>query len=183
MSKEIIEVHYNQGCDGIKMAFIFSCPGRCEEECKKPVVGETGANLEILLAMLNQQNFTLFPYTDRYKYRITNVWATVEYVAKTDRSEPKLSEIKNPLNIQRIKDEIQNMNYAIFFGKKAQSVLKSLNLTDIKIISVEHTGVRGLNSIRQDIYGSTIIKSKSGNTFKRIEVIAQKIIDQIGNIK
>lgn len=45
---------YCKGKDIAKVAFVFICPGQEEEREGKPVAGQTGKNLEILLSFLNK---------------------------------------------------------------------------------------------------------------------------------
>lgn len=179
MSEETIEVHYNQGLEDIKIAFIFSCPGKEEEKAKKPVAGQSGKNLDLLLTMLNQKHPELFLYTDRYNYRITNAWATVEHEAKTGRSEAKPSEIRNPLNIKRMREEIHDMTSVIFFGKRAQGVIKHLNLDGIKVIHSRHTSFQCLNRMKLRSKYDCKKCVRLSNTQQRLEILLDEISKQL----
>lgn len=178
MSKKTT-AYFNHGCENIKIAFMFSCPGQKEETNNRPVTGVTGENLDILLGMLNQKNPTLFPYADRYHYRITNAWSQIEYKAKSGRTEAKLSEIKNPLNIQRIREDIQGMDYVIFFGKSAQAANKYLNLDGVKVIFSRHTSFQSLNRMKLRNKYDSKKDGRFSDTQRRLIILSNEILKQL----
>lgn len=61
-----------EGRKGNKVALVFSCPGKVEEETGILVNGATGVNLEMLLAMLRESHPELFKNTKKGDYRVTN---------------------------------------------------------------------------------------------------------------
>ena len=101
-------VHYEAGSED-KIAFVFSCPGRREEEANPPgpAKGQTGENLKCLLrCMRNRHGIKGFR---RGLITITNAWEKVEYCGKTERSEPPDAHVKGEKNIARLTQELQNI--------------------------------------------------------------------------
>lgn len=170
--------HLNIGNNNNHVAFLFNCPGQEEEKNRKPVAGKTGENLDILLRYLESKDKNNFQFTDRYSYRITNSWDKVEYKKKTNRTEAKISEIKQEKNLMRIKDELKNIETLVLFGNKAQKIIKFLDFDGI-VIKSKHLSMQGLASIDKDIHGDKLKKRAECNTQKRIEVIALSILKHI----
>lgn len=173
--------HFNMGKKKNKVAFVFSCPGQNEEKAQKPVAGQSGKNLDTLLVYLNKKNSTIFRYTDRYSYRITNAWDTVEFVSRTGRTEATKKEISTKENISRVKKELDGMDIVIFFGEKAQRIKNLIDFSGI-ILTIRHLSPKSINQIEQDIEGVNLVKGQSVNTQKLIEVVAQKILIQLDKI-
>ena len=76
--------HINKPENDCKTGFVFICPGRVEENKRKPCAGQTGINLQDGLAYLNSKMDNIFPYTERYSYFITNAWSKVSVVRLDD---------------------------------------------------------------------------------------------------
>ena len=71
------------------IAFVFSCPGKNEEDCSLPASGQTGDNLEILIKFLIEKNI-LSVGSSKVHFRITNAWDKVLYA---DNNTSKRTEI------------------------------------------------------------------------------------------
>lgn len=170
--------HLNIGNNNNHVAFLFSCPGHEEEKIRKPVAGKTGENLDILLNYLESKDKNNFQFRDRYSYRITNSWNKVVYKKETNRTEAKISEIKQEKNLKRIKTELKDMKILVLFGNKAQKIIKFLNFEGI-VIESKHLSMQALAGIDKDIHGNKLKIKAEGNTQKRIEVIASSILKQI----
>ena len=173
--------HLNIGCTENKVAFVFSCPGQDEEIAQKPVAGQTGKNLDALLVYLNRKNSTIFKYANRYAYRITNAWNTVEFKSRTDRTEATLKEISTPMNISRVNDELKGIDIVIFFGIKAQRIESMVDFNGT-VLRTRHLSLQSLNQIRKDKNGISLKNKDKGNTEKRLEVLAEEILSQLDNI-
>ena len=169
--------HLNIGKEDSNVVFLFSCPGQMEEDLKKPVACQTGINLNMLLKILNEQNKDIFPYTNRYDYRITNTWDKVEYQAKTGRTEATLKDIKESQNLERLEQELKDKKTLILFGKNAKNIKNLLNFNGI-IIESRHLSFQSINQINKDIHGTVLQKKQEGNTEKRLVVIANSILEQ-----
>jgi hypothetical protein len=177
--------HYNQG-KFKDIAFVFSCPGQEEEKNKKPVSGITGHNLNLFISELfkndkEKKNFS------RYDFRITNSVSQVYYRELNGRTEAKISEIKNSQNIERLYNEIKDIEKVIIcFGRKAEKALKILSKTydisKVEIIYFKHLGLQSLN--RYKIYDNpkneNIIQFKI-KTLIRESKIKSKLFNNIKN--
>jgi hypothetical protein len=79
--------HFARGSKN-DVAFVFSCPGRHEQEAKHPAAGVTGRNLERLLPLLalhiNMSSLV------RAEITVTNAWDKVEYRKMRRRWGPKV---------------------------------------------------------------------------------------------
>jgi hypothetical protein len=175
-----ITPHYQEGTE-VKIAFVFSCPGQCEEKECRPVAKTTGRNLETLMKILNEKmqtaDFTL------EKITITNSWSRVEYPAKTGRTEAKQKEILIEKNLERLSLELIPINkMVICSGNNAAFAVKTLIekkllYKKIKIIYLPHLGTRGINmKIKDDINGNPIKPGVENATYKRLEKIASEIM-------
>ena len=175
--------HYEAGTEN-KIAVIFSCPGRYEEAAGRPAARMTGRNLEVLLEILNKKlgtdDFT------REKITITNSWDRVEYPAKTGRSEATAKELLSEKNLKRIIKEITYVTkFIIVSGFKASIVIKKIIENDkisknIKIVYIPHLGMMSLNlQIKSDVHNLPIKVGDPQATFKRLEKIAEIIINEL----
>jgi len=173
--------HFNMGKTKNKVAFVFSCPGQDEEKAQKPTAGQTGKNLDALLVYLHRQNSTIFKYTDRYSYRITNAWDKVEFESRTGRTEATKREISAEENLSRVNKELDGMNIVVFFGKKAQRIKKLIDFSGI-ILTTRHLSFQSLNQITKDRNGITLINKAKNNTEKRLEVLGDEILGQLDKI-
>ncbi|MBX9181886.1 hypothetical protein HCG68_13060 [Paeniclostridium sordellii] len=171
---------YCKGNGIAKVAFVFICPGQEEQREGKPVAGQTGKNLEILLSFLNKSLPNVFPSTNRYDYRILNLSVEICYKEKNERTIPKISSIRAKENIERIIQEIGDCEIIIFFSKNKtyNKVIKKIkrNLKPKHAIQSRHLGFQSINrGIRCDKSGNELVRGDKGNTPKRLEVIAEKI--------
>ena len=166
--------HY---CHGkLATAFVLSVPGADEQHCGKPVSGDTGANLDAALVLLNTKNAKLFPSALRYDYRITNAFA--EPRAKSlghASSEAKTSEIRNPQNIARVITELAGCNVVVLCGRRAQLLYGQVSGSAKVVIKVAHPGNRGLN---RAFPGSTPADSPNGAKQHRIKQWANAVLKQ-----
>jgi hypothetical protein len=156
--------HFNQG-KYKDVAFVFSCPGKEEQENNRPVSGITGRNLEFFISELykgkDRNNAT------RYDFRITNSVSEVFYKGLNGRTEPKASDIKNQSNIDRLYNEIKDVKKIIIcFGRKAERavslVRKKYEFINIEVIYIPHLGLQSLNrlKIKNELKGEKSIQFK-----------------------
>ncbi len=184
MTNSSLKVTRNEGNSNIPTAFIFSCPGQEELKSGKLVNGQTGKNLDMMLTFLNKKKPDLFPSVNRYDYRITNSSECVHYKAYDNRTEPKTAEINEPDNLSRLADDISGYRCVITFGRcaalAAKAVVDSGLCKDTAFLYSQHLSFLSLNSsIKKDIDGNDILRGAADSTSKRLEVAAQKILDQI----
>ena len=110
--------HFTRGSE-TDIAFVLSCPGKHEEAARHPAAGNTGRNLERLLALLGPR-LGMSTLT-RTHITIANAWAGVEYQSATGRSEASDDDVKQTGNIRRLADELRHVTKLIVFcGEKAK---------------------------------------------------------------
>lgn len=136
--------HYCPGLPGVRVAFLFSAPGRLEERAGAPVAGGTGANLDDALAWLHRQAPGLFPSPRRYDYRVTNAFAEVLYEGKHGRTEASKAEILAPENLARVLRELEGVEAVVLCGGRACLVKPALESAGLKVVEACHCGNRGL---------------------------------------
>jgi uracil-DNA glycosylase len=180
-------VKCNEGKNN-KIAFVFSCPGQEELNSEKLVFGQTGRNLESLLEELKRRDFIKEDFKDRYDFTITNSYNKVHYKGYLDkndkRTEPLLSEVRTSENIERLTTELKEAEIIICFGKRPKIALEICkNNLKARVLYSRHLGLQSLNQINEDINGNKLTKGKEGNTDKRIQVVAQELIDQYNQSK
>lgn len=171
------------------IAFVFSCPGKEEEKTGRVVSGTTGRNLDILLETMceTSKDNSIFRSANRYHYRITNASNIIHYKEKDNRTEPTCSEICSRENIDRLTRELSGYKIIITFGDKANCAISLCGeqLTDAKIVSVQHLGMQSLNQIKNDEKNDPIINigklrtQGQINTQKRLRVVVSEIIKQL----
>lgn len=189
--------YYNHGLSN-EIAFVFSVPGKLELYNGRPVAGQTGVLLEELMDILYNKEKDLFREIDferktkRYDYRITNAYPYPLYMAKDNRTQAIDKEIMKKENIDRLLEELKDIEKYIFvFGKKACKAIQEVknrkkNGSKVfkerhpKIITERHLGLMSVNQIDKDVNKNPILSGGKNNTEKRLEVIAENIIDKIG---
>ncbi|MDB8459197.1 uracil-DNA glycosylase family protein [Turicibacter sanguinis] len=175
--------HYKSGNKN-EVTFVFSCPGRYEEEVGVPAAKVTGRNLDTLLSILNRKIESNASF-NRQDITITNATTNVEFKSKTGRTEATAQEVLDLANIQRLYHEIKNTKkFIVCCGNNAKLGVDAVYLNHSRcratIIYLPHLGLQGLNcTIKHDIHGNKLVKKSPGNTYKRLKVISEKFIDQI----
>ena len=137
------------------IAFVFSCPGQREQEEHRPAAGSTGRNLEEVLRIIRGYNYGVssLEHNDwtRENIWITNAWSRVEYSNCTGRREATIREILCDDNIERLANELKDIEHIIvccgYRAKRAVSCLRdkgNLRCT-VRIISLRHLSNQALN--------------------------------------
>jgi hypothetical protein len=122
-------------------------PGKEELEAGKPVVGETGANLEAALVHLHAAKPALSPSVYRHDYRITNAYPEPIAVALDyGRSKADNKEIREERNVQRMLREVEDCHLVVLGGGKAGLLGRVLGGSTRIVVRVPHVGNKGLNS-------------------------------------
>lgn len=135
--------HFNRGI--LTVAFVFSVPGTKERDASRPVVGDTGENLEIALESLNRSMPEVFSSLHRYDYRITNSFDEPHSkVIGTSRSEARVSQVLSPANVKRVTEELEGCEWAILCGRRAQLLSAQINDSGIRVVHAWHTGNQAL---------------------------------------
>lgn len=176
------QAYYNQGDPDAKVGFIFSAAGRLEEKEGRPVAGMTGKNLDLMIGMLHLQYPEMFPFKNRYSYRITNATTDVHYMFKTNNTEGSKGEVKKVANISRILKEITGLSDIFCFGAKPTLLKDELISKGFSgnIYCDIHLGLQAINhQIKEDIYGNPLLPGDPDNNQKRIQVIANRLSKQI----
>lgn len=163
-------VYYNEG-NRNDFAFVFSAPGKKELINEKPISGSTGDNLEVILDILEIE------CKDRYDFRITNAYPYKLFQKEDGRSEAKISEILVPENINRLKNELNDIkSNIIFFGDRAKSTAIYLPKLDANFIFCPHLSFLSVNHIKTDLLPNEDVIDKNK---LRLKAIAELIRHQL----
>ncbi len=186
------KIRYNPGNGVSPVAFMFACPGQKEYEAGKVVSGITGKNLNTLLSILskheNEKIRALFPSESRYDYLITNASDTVHYPALDKTSLPPRSEYIDDANLNRLYHEFEHSEYVIAFGVQAKEAAKLVeykyDMREVSprphfVTSLPHLSLLSINQISEDVNGVHIEKGDREATHKRLEVVAQKLVENL----
>ncbi|SIT12475.1 hypothetical protein [Neptunomonas antarctica] len=195
-------VHFESGLSE-EIAIVLSCPGKDEEEAtpQGPAKGQTGTNLNAILNILtNDFNRSGFTRTDIV---VTNSWAQVEYIKKTQRAEAELQQVLGVSNLNRLASEIENISkYIVACGENAKVSVSMLEYAGklkegVKIIYIKHLGSQAINlNVSTDIDGNEIVtysraadkpdhetrslvKIENDNMTKRLTVVAHEVNQQL----
>lgn len=170
-------VSCNKGNEKNKVAFIFACPGKCEEYNSQVLAGETGDNLNLVLTELNIKCKKLFPTNNRYYYFLTNASERVYYEGykfgsyTNDRATPYKIDIQQQSNVSRLKNELEPYEYLICFGGDAKIVINHIkkNNEDFKkktIAYVKHLSPK-------------VVKYQKNSADDFFKLVAKEIYNQI----
>lgn len=162
---------------GKGIVVVFSCPGKKEMECGRPISGPTGTNFAYIWSKLKYHDHEL----SSQDVSITNAWPNIEYDNLTGRSEADNNEILNTENLERLKEEIGNAEIIFVFGKKAKLAVKNIQLNNTFIV-IEATHPSPLN-VNTHINNNSDGGPRSGETpeernHARLDIIVQEIIDK-----
>lgn len=182
------KVHCNPGKLGVKTVFVFSCPGREEEEKGRPVSGATGKNFRKFLKLCKSVNSVVFPHEDNlignelmYSYPITNAHDKVYFNKKNGRSEAKDSEIKDSKNIKRLMKELKGYTYVFACGQKAQMAMDEIKRIKPNFFSEEPIYICHLSNIRLNLkYSGQVLRDVTeleGNA--RVQLVVDGISDRL----
>lgn len=156
-----------------RVAFVFSCPGQCEEDAHKLCVGATGKNLNDMLCYCHRRLPDIFSSANKDDYTITNAVSKVYYLSLNGKTEAKDKDILDEANQTRLLNELREYDFVIAMGDKAKLAIESLPLKGKKIYS-EHLSPRHLNTT----YKSDM-DTPSARRQDILQYIADKIIEKI----
>ena len=174
------------------VAFVFSCPGRAEYEAdpQGPAKGDTGDNLDALLSIMRERYAgTVIKITAPRKFVrgeiwITNAWDEVIFSGpENENSEAKDSQVIDADNLDRLRQELSDIEYAIICcGAKASLAVGRLQdqnwlPSHVGVFHILHLGNRPLN--RNIALGSGAMIASNERRIQRIEVVAECLRDQI----
>lgn len=174
------------------VAFVFSCPGRAEEEARPqgPAKGDTGDNLDALLSIMRERYAgTVIKITAQRKFVrgeiwITNAWDGVIFPGpENENSEATDDQVVSTDNLNRLRQELSDIEYAIICcGAKASLAIRQLQdqkrlSSHIGVFHILHLGNKSLNF--NIALGSRAKTASNERRIQRIEVIAQCLRDQI----
>ncbi len=175
--KKANRVPYQKGKDDNNIGFCFSCPGQKEAENGAPCQGVTGKNLNIILQTLNEKAPSVFKYNNKENYLITNSSDIPHYKKLTNDTEASLSELMNPDNLKRIKEETKGLDTILCFGENAKKTIQAAR-PDAKVISVEHPSTRNLNSKYPNTMFDSNLTAQERN-IQRNKLLAEEILKQL----
>ena len=165
-----------------EICFVFSCPGREELIKNLPCQGSTGDNLNNLLSILSNKRKDLFFSSKKDDYDILNATTIVHFKnldGKTEGSKKEIS--KGKIGIEKYIESNPKLKYVIFFGGKAKSLEDVFE--ESKVIESVHLGYQAINQINKDENGEEISSDTIANpkkrTMKRLEIVAERILQQI----
>lgn len=166
---------------GKDIVLVFSCPGKKEMECGRPISGPTGTNFAYIWSKLKYHDQTL----SSQDVSITNAWPNIEYNNLTGRSEAENNEILNTENLERLKEEIGSARIVFVFGQKAKLAVSTINIDD-RFIMIEATHPSPLN-VNTHIKSNPDGTSISGETpeernHARLDRIVQEIIEKSNSL-
>jgi uracil-DNA glycosylase len=164
--------YYNEGKEGVTVAFVFSCPGYREEVLGRPVAGHSGANLDFVINRLHDKWPGLFKYTDRYDYRITNASDCIYHKGLNNRTEPKDTDVLK--RVVELRNELSGIDYVIAFGKKAQMACDKAfegRPNPPHIIRSVHLSPQAINTMRID--------GCIGDVTEKIDCAIEKLIREL----
>ena len=192
-------VHLEVGTS-TQVAFVLSCPGRHEQQAcpPAPAKGKTGENLDELVDLLDASHTRSF--LRRGNARITNAWPGVEYGGHggTGRSEPDDSDVLAPTNLDRLSNELADIEQAVICcGRKATLAVSRLAAQDrlrsgVRVAIVPHLGDRGLYSVMNNKDCNHLQPGAPSESYKegllrrrqlRLGLVAERIRAQVPQLR
>ncbi len=170
------------------VVYVFSCPGRIEQEQERPVGGMTGKNLDRVIKILNEECGQSLPL--RVGASINNAWPKPEFRSgdgATGRSQATLAEIRDPTNLQRLKRELSGYSLIVCFGKRAHYAVRKLFEEQdlgpgVAVANARHLGLSSLNQLRKTADGRSIAdvyRRPSDRTTARLRMVAEELCRSI----
>jgi hypothetical protein len=128
---------------GARVAVVLSCPGEAEAQAGHPAAGPTGFNLELLLRELSARFGSAF---ERRKVTITNAWPEVFSIKRNGRTEAPDELIREPRNLDRLREELRGIRIVIASGRKAELAMHRLRILEMaeSCFVIPHLGRKGL---------------------------------------
>lgn len=136
--------HYQHGRNNV--CIVLSAPGRAEADIGRPAAGQTGKTLQIALQKLHERYPEQFVSDKIEDYRITNSVSKPIYHALSEKTEAKVSEIKNTQNIQRLQSELEGVDVVLALGDKAQLAIEAAGYTG-EVLKASHPSFTALNAM------------------------------------
>ena len=156
-----------------KVAFVFSCPGQCEEKANNVCSGLTGKNLNDMLGYCHRKLPDIFTSGNKDDYMITNAVTKVYYQSLNGKTEATDAAILEKTNQDRLFNELNECDFIIAMGDKAKTAIERLPVQGKKIYS-EHLSPRHLNFTYE-----SDMDTPSARRHDILQHIADKIIDAI----
>lgn len=135
---------FQPGKRGNKTAIMLSAPGQAEENAGRPAAGQTGKNLDGMLAEAHKRDPKRFPSPKRDDYTIVNAHPKAEYASKTGRTEASRAEIHEKKNQRRLKRALRHKDTVVALGKRAEEGVKAAGYKG-KVVRGSHPSNSNLN--------------------------------------
>jgi len=143
---------YRRGDELPHIAIIGACPGRQEEEAGRPFIGPTGANLAVMVGIINGLRADKFPSGFRDDYTLLNAHSIPRYVGRVGydgRTEPSRAEVLNEDNIARLIHQLEQteITRALLTGLRPKWLIERLidELPGIELFGSGHPSQRRWN--------------------------------------
>ena len=178
MNKIELSAHYCKGC--IPVAFVFSVPGKKEQDANRPISGATGVNLSYALEVLNEQAPELFKSQDRYCYRITNAYSKPTYRSKDKITEQGFKEITAEDNVKRVICDLAECEIVVLCGRRAQMLASQIEMAgNYLVIPMWHTSSQALLGKYNNEAGVRALPSANHRARRRAQLWARDLLMQI----
>lgn len=151
---------YRLGDHHPQIAIIGSCPGMREEEQDRPFVGPAGANLAVMVSIINGISPAKFPSVNRDDYTLLNAHSQPRYNVRGQRprvrTEPTRNEVLEEANIARLRLHIENtdINRVLLAGKTPRFLFQTIVAVfpEIEVFSCGHpaSGAWNTRIVAQD---------------------------------
>lgn len=149
-------IWFQRGKPGVRTAFLLSAPGRLEKKHGHPAAGETGKTLDQLLVHLRRAYPRHFPFQSRRDYRVSNAVTTVLYRRATRRTEADRSKVAEATNLERLRAELEGIDFIVALGSRAGWALEDLGL-EWGLAGV-HPSLQKLNRAYRSLAGTPIAR-------------------------
>jgi hypothetical protein len=139
---KVLSPAFQPGRDDNFTAFVLAAPGRREATAGRPAAGQTGTNIDAVLAHLHRFDPDAFPWLSRLDYRIVN---TVSKVLHGKRSLPLVSEIREHANLERLKLQLGGYTTIVALSPKAVLACRAAGFEPT--YCAVHPGNQGINPL------------------------------------
>lgn len=167
---------YRQGDEHPHIAIIGACPGRQEEEAGRPFIGPTGANLALMVPIINGISPVKFPSANRDDYTLLNAHPLPRYQVQGQpkvRTQPTKTEILDVNNVARLIQQLQSTNIArvILAGKKPGLLVGCIRVSmpAIEIFLCGHPSTSSWNTRYVGQSQADKLRNWTHDTFEMVE--------------
>lgn len=167
---------YRRGDQHPQIAIIGACPGRREELEGRPFIGPTGANLALMMPIINGISPVKFHSANRDDYTLLNSHPLPRYAGRAGydgNTEPGQADVMSEENIDRLAKQLRDtaVTRVLLAGQRPQWLTQPINahFAGMEIFWCGHPSIIAWNPRYEDQSQADRLRNWTHDTFKMVE--------------